>query len=189
MFSKKYIDKFKYFFKRNNHLDILHSRIVLYFILFLSTVNLVSCALIGDYLFTTYFILIGIITYFFSKNMMIILTVSLISSNIIRYGCRNILNEGMEDKIKLNDVDKDNTSDENISDEDISKKITSYSENDDKLTKVKKSKITKDNVDSIQDKYKELLTLQDDILGKIGSLEESLVNAEGMVNKIVKSIE
>ena len=56
-------------------------------------------------------------------------------------------------------------------------------------TNVRKTKIDKDNIEGMQEKYKELMSLQDTILGQIGTLEESLTNAEKVVNNIVKSVE
>jgi hypothetical protein len=40
----------------------------------------------------------------------------------------------------------------------------------------------------MQDKYKELMALQDTILGQLGNLEESLVSAENVVDKIVRTV-
>lgn len=181
MFFKKNYDKMKNSFRRNHGFNVLHNRFILYFMLFLSTINLMGCGLVGDLLLPTFFVLIGIITSFFSKNMTVILTIALVLSNIIKYATKGVYNEGFQD---------DN--DDSDSDKDSKKKSKKYSDNDSskkEQTKVEKTKISKDNIEGMQDKYKELMTLQDTILGQIGTLEESLISAEKVVNNIVNSVE
>ena len=97
MFFKKNYDKIKNGFRRNRSFNILHNSFILYFMLFLSTINLVGCGLIGDFMLPTFFILIGVITSFFSKNMTVILTIALVSSNIIKYATKGGLYEGFEE--------------------------------------------------------------------------------------------
>jgi hypothetical protein len=101
MFGKKIFDKIINFTKKSNHINILHNRLILYFILFLSIINLTFNGLVGNFLIPTLFILIGIVTSFFSKNMVVILTISLITSNVIVYGTKLNYNEGMETKEDL----------------------------------------------------------------------------------------
>ena len=168
-------------FMKNRKIDILHNCLILYFILFLSVINLVSYGLVGNFFIPTLFILIGLITSFFSKNMTVILTISLITSNIIKYGIRIQLNEGMEGK--AGKESKESKESKEVILDDKNDTITSYE-------KQKDTKITKSNkIEGMQEQYKELMTLQDKILGNIGSLEESLNVAEGIVNKIGLSIE
>jgi hypothetical protein len=181
MFSKKYYDKLKNTFRKNYSFNILHNRLILYFVLFLSVINLVGCGLLGDYLLPTFFVLIGIMTSFFSKNMTVILTISLVTSNIIKYATRNSLNEGFEEGGKS---EKEGKSEENKNEDEVDSSDIGKQE-----TKVKKPKITENNVEGMQEKYKELMSLQDTILGQMETLEESLSNAENVVKNIAKAIE
>ena len=188
MFLKKTYEKFRNIFSKRRGFNILHNSLILYFILFLSVGNLVGCGLVNDFLFPTFFILIGIITSFFSKNMTVILTISLVLSNIVKYATKGYINEGFQEE--------DNKTDDNKK-----KKINNKNDNDTPVddlddyastktqTDVKKTKINKDNIEGMQEKYKELMTLQDTILGQIQTLEESLTNAENVVNNIVNSVE
>ena len=87
---------------------LLHNRILLYSTLILSLLNLVFFIVDKDFTSITFFILIGFLTSFFSKNMMVVLLLSLILTNILKYG--STLNkegidedekiEGMEDELE-----------------------------------------------------------------------------------------
>jgi len=87
---------------------LLHNRILLYSTFVLSLLNLVFFVVDKDFTSITFFILIGFLTSFFSKNMMVVLLLSLILTNILKYG--STLNkeetdedeelEGMEDELE-----------------------------------------------------------------------------------------
>ena len=81
MVSKSFLKQFG-----NSKINVLHNRAVLYFVLFLSTINLMSYGLVHDFFTPTIFILVAIITSFFSKNMTVILSVALVSCNVIKHG-------------------------------------------------------------------------------------------------------
>lgn len=77
-----------------NYYAVLNSRFLLYFIFFLAIVDLLFFSVAGEFGFIAVFILIGYLTSFFSKNMMVILTVAMVFTNIIRFG-RDVRVEGM----------------------------------------------------------------------------------------------
>jgi hypothetical protein len=83
-------------FSQKNNI-ILHNVYVLYIIFFLSLANLYYLAISNDFLSVTIFILIGFLTSFFSKNMLIILFIALTVTNILKHGT-NIRNEGFENE-------------------------------------------------------------------------------------------
>jgi hypothetical protein len=88
-------------FTRTN--DLLHNKILLYAVFIFSLLNLFLFANTGNYTHVAIFMLIGFITSFFSKNMMVILLLSLILTNILKYG--SSLSEGFEEGA---DGDQDN---------------------------------------------------------------------------------
>ena len=185
MFYKKWIDKFiPKFLKRGYNVNILHNRFILYFILFLSIINILSYGLIGNYLVPIYFISIGIITSCFSKNMTVILTVSLLCSNIMK---SVKLYEGMEDQETEKEKEKGEKAKEKH--EEKENKKEEENENVQPYDKKNETKVQTEKIEGMQQHYKELMTLQDKILGNIGTLEESLSSAEGLVKKIGMSIE
>lgn len=65
---------------------ILHNRFVLYFIFFISLGNLFYLTMESDVFSILTFVLIGFITSFFSKNMIVILVIALSMTNVLKFG-------------------------------------------------------------------------------------------------------
>ena len=74
---------------------ILHNKFVLYFIFVLAVGNLFQFVAMNNLLAAIVFILVGLLTSFFSKNMVVIMVVSMVVSNIFKFGT-NIRLEGFE---------------------------------------------------------------------------------------------
>jgi hypothetical protein len=136
---------------KNNHIfdaknnAIIHNRFILYFIFFIALADLYYLTVAGDFFSVSIFILIGFLTSFFSKNMMIIFFIALTVTNILKYGTKIRHSEGFEDA----DADEDaNKKDEketfDTSDVDIS---VDKKENKEIETKYEKNKLS--NADSI----------------------------------------
>ena len=81
-----------------NFKDLLHNRFILYFFLLISLVDLFYFANIRDTTSIAVFILVGFLTAFFSKNMIIIMVIALCATHLIKFGIKNVINEGMEDE-------------------------------------------------------------------------------------------
>ena len=178
MVSKNFLKQFN-----SSKINVLHNRAVLYFVLFLSTINLMSYGLVNDYFTPTIFILVAIITSFFSKNMTVILSVALVSSNVIKQGAKIRLSEGMDNNDNVENMDIENEKDkkmENVGNEDKKKTTTP--------TPIDTKKDDAQDLKVIENKYKELLVLQDAILGNINALEDSLGNAEKIVKSMTKTV-
>jgi hypothetical protein len=76
---------------------MLHNKILLYVVFIFSLLNLFVLANTGNYTYVIVFMLIGFVTSFFSKNMLVILLLSVILTNILKYG--SSLNEGFEEGV------------------------------------------------------------------------------------------
>ena len=74
---------------------ILHNRMVLYFVLFLAIANLLILAVGEEYKYISVFFLTGFVTSFFSKNMMVIMCIAMVITNILQFGTYA---EGFEEK-------------------------------------------------------------------------------------------
>ena len=98
--------------------NILHNRFILYFILMVSILNLIGFATNGNLLSPVIFVLVGFLTTFFSKNMLVVLMVPLLITNILNYNESNM--EGMD-----NEDEKEETP---PSDEEINEMKEKYSE-------------------------------------------------------------
>jgi hypothetical protein len=97
--------------------NILHNTYVLYVIFFLSFGNFFIEMMTGDMYFVSLYIIIGFLTSFFSKNMIVILSISVIFANILKYGRASTFEnfEGHENKEESKNSDKnqnDNEKDE-----------------------------------------------------------------------------
>lgn len=149
--------KFKY-----NFAPILYNKFVLYFICFLAIINVIYFTNVGDIQSLVIFVLVGILTSFFSKNMIVILVISLCTTHILKYGTGNRY-EGLENK---NDEDELNKL-----------KIDEPLQND---SKDKKQTVTKSEV---MDAYNEYSGVKDDIIEKIKSMEPMLEKVEGFIEK------
>ena len=87
--------------KVSNKNAILHNKYVLYLIFIIALGNLLTLVYTYDYYSASIFVLIGFLTSFFSKNMIVILFIAIGFTNIIKYGS-NAGIEGMSSN-KLED--------------------------------------------------------------------------------------
>ena len=76
---------------------ILHNRFVLYFVLFLALADLLFLAIGREFVSVAIFILSGFVTSFFSKNMMVVMCVAMVITNILKYGSDIRLQEGLKE--------------------------------------------------------------------------------------------
>ena len=83
---------------------VLENKYVLYLVLFLAIFDLMIFMIAGEISFIVIFILTGLITSYFSKNMIVIMLISLVLTNFVM-ATRNGLHEGMNDKT-TNDAEK-----------------------------------------------------------------------------------
>ena len=83
-------------FLKLNYGALLHNCYVMYFVLFLAVADLLVLSVGREYLFILIFLLVGYLTSFFSKNMMVILLVAIVATNVLRSGSGIRLSEGLE---------------------------------------------------------------------------------------------
>ena len=75
---------------------LLYNKWVLYGVFIVSLLNLLVWLVMGDIMNAIVFILIGFLTSFFSKNMVVILVFALVVSNVLKFGL-SIGQEGFEE--------------------------------------------------------------------------------------------
>lgn len=153
---------------------LLESRIVLYFFVFVSAVNLYTNAVTGDGMYSVIFILVAFLTTFFSKNMISVLCIGVVVSNVLKYGKEISVQEGFEDKEEvLSDADGElevDTLEEDLDDE-----------------KADKSKNMKKHVKKEQEKeYERLLEYQNKLLAGVSKMAPVLKSAQESLEKITK---
>ena len=81
---------------------ILYNRYVMYFILSLAIANILFLAVGGELMMVAMFFVVGFVTSFFSKNMIVIMTIAMAITNIVRFGAGQRL-EGLENEDKKKD--------------------------------------------------------------------------------------
>lgn len=190
--------------------NLLYNSWVLYFIVFVVFFNIVGHALNGNYMIIIFFILISFITSFFSKNMIIILILGISIANILFYGPKPMSVEGFNSKKENNaaepspfeeeDLDEKNILDlknfkldlSGNNEEKLKQKMEEIKEVKDKINTMQKNlpkdldktSLKEDEINFLNDKFKEFLKIQESVLNNIGSLEQSIQS----VDKVVKDI-
>ena len=121
--------KLQKLFKNNMGIDkmdlnknILHNKYLLYAIFILSFGNFFMEMMNGNMVFVATYILIGFLTSFFNKNMIVILSIAVIIANILKYG-RAATVEGFEEESTLDKlVNLDLSANDEENDEDTESK-------------------------------------------------------------------
>ena len=143
----------KFSIERSRHL--LNNRIVLIFIFALTLMNIVQLATQEDYFSVSILVLVGFLTSFFSKNMIVIMCIGMAVSNILKYGT-NIANpwkEGFVDKKDDEEKDKeDEKEEEDEEKESFKNKKKTKKEEDEKTEKEKL--IESDSLDDLRHEMK-----------------------------------
>lgn len=160
---------------------ILYNRWVLYFIIFMVFFNLVGHALYGDLMTPLLFVLVAYITTFFSKNMVVVLLMGLVTANIFKYGTRQMqigtpTHEGMENE-------KEPKAAANV--DEPEKRIDTPKSS----AKVAEIQTRKKDLDFIKSKYGDLLKLQEQIIENVGSLEKTLGKMDMIVGDVRDNVE
>jgi len=92
--------------------DTLNNKWILYFVLFVSVVDLFNFYKIGDVTAIAIFIIVGFLTTYFSKNMLVILVISIAVTHIARYGNASL--EGMDSKEEEEEEGMENKEEEEL---------------------------------------------------------------------------
>ena len=153
---------------------LLESRLVLYFFVFISAVNLYTNAVTGDGMYSVIFILVAFLTTFFSKNMISVLCVGVVVSNILKYGKEISIQEGFEDK------------EEKISDEDGELEVDTLEKDVDKKDTDKSKNMKKNVKKEHEEEYERLLKYQNQLLEGVSKMAPVLKSAQESLAKITK---
>jgi hypothetical protein len=170
---------------------LLESRLVLYFFVVISAVNLYTNAVTGDGMYSVIFILVAFLTTFFSKNMISVLCIGVVVSNILKYGKEIGVQEGFDsvqegfDSVQEGFEDKE----EKISDDDGELEVDTLEEDVDNK-EVDKSKSMKKHVKKEEEEeLGRLLEYQNKLLEGVSKMEPILKSAQESLVKIAKMSE
>jgi methyl-accepting chemotaxis protein len=157
--------------------NIVYNKPILYFMLLLSLSNLYLLSFKGEGMFALVFILIGFICSFFTKNMTIILFLSLCITNIIKGGSG--LSEGFED-----DSTSSKMSTEALKKE--TKKMAEKIKNADDSVPEGADENTLQHVKNIKLHATELLDVQNELIDNMQKIDPILNRAEKIISKFEK---
>ena len=189
-FLQKITKQGKSLLKINKKLDmgiIVHNRYVLYFLAVLAAIDLFYFAMVGDNMSAIIFILVGLLTSFFNKNMILVLTVALVTTHLLKYGTK--VAEGLENQDSTEDpkTKESNDANENPEDTKDKKESTESKEKTEGMEdEEKKEDKLEENYENVQEDMKEFLKTQDKILAGMSQLEPLMAKAEAFVNKFEK---
>ena len=88
----------------NSSKELLRSRFVLYFVFVIAVANLFHFIFSNDFMSCTVFIVAGLLTSFFSKNMVVIMVIAIVVTHVIRIGNSSI--DGFKNKEKEKGLDE-----------------------------------------------------------------------------------
>lgn len=163
--------------------SIIYNKFLLYFFLFVSFINMTSYGLMGDIKTPLVFILIGVITSYYNKNMLVILVISLTFSNIIKYGSKMSteyegFTEGMDASgNKTTTTPTTTTTDTSSNTDDNDESNVLNPENETKLKEIKemKDKIT-ELISKLQTNMNIANSKLEDLQNKVKIKHENFIN-------------
>ena len=189
-------------FLKLNYGALLHNCYVMYFVLFLAVADLLVLSVSREYVFILIFLLVGYLTSFFSKNMMVILLVAIVATNVLRSGSGIRLSEGLENAEEDADKEKPVESLENAEGEEADKEkpVESLENADDKKSENEKPKTTEsfdlkaktatslssspvEGLDVLGDQTAQLISTQKKLMENMKTLEPMLTQAEKFMSQ------
>jgi len=164
-----------------NFSPVLHNRFVLYFFLLLVIIEIVYFVGSNDIASLVTLLLVGLLTTFFNKNMIVVFVLALVITNILKYGIK--MNEGFEgnenmDKSEDKSDDKQKMSDVNEDEEKKDKK-----KKNDKEGSSDKSKTIDEQYENLKEEYPKFKVVQQEILDGVKKMEPLLQKAESFIDK------
>lgn len=182
-----------------NFNPILHNQLVLYLFLFMTLVQIVIFVSNNDTTGIVLMCLVGLLMSFFSKNMIVILCVVLIITQLLRQGLKKEGFEDTKDSTKDEETPKDESAPKKEDTETkkeetqkkkdavVSKKDESQMDEYDIPNSNERSEKTKDEmkrqIEDLKKDYPAFKELQDDLLEGLKKMDPLLDKAEAFMNK------
>lgn len=162
-----------------NYGSVLQNRFVLYFLCFIAIVDVLYFASTNDIQSFLTILIVGFLTSFFNKNMIVVLFMALTVTHVLRFGTNvsegmTTSREGMKETIEagLKEVaESKKDEDEPILEKELS-------------PKEKKAKVDTDSLkESLKTDFKEFQTIQQDIIDGLQKIDPLLSRVEKFVEK------
>ena len=169
---------------------MLHNRFFLYFIFLIALFDFLYLGYTNDFDTLSIFILVGLLTAFFSKNMIIILSTAVIVANVLKWSGYNdsfmTNKEGLtnNDDVEEDDVEEDDVEEDDVEDTKPDKKkkikedfgqdenVVYTSVEDQKITDEDKMILAHENLLKKMNKYKPLLDTLSGLTKNIAAVKQ-----------------
>ena len=112
------------------------------------------------------FVLVGFMTTFFSKNMIVVLCIALVVTHILKFGIRTVISEGFEEE----------------EEDEVKENMETEEEEEDKENMENKEDEIVNDAEKKKD-FEEFQAIQDKILGGMKELDPLITKAEGFIEK------
>lgn len=165
---------------------MLNNKWILYFIFVVALYDVIHFYQRANLVAVAIFFIVGFLTSFFSKNMLVILVMSIAVSHLVAYG--NRMSEGMEGKEEEEEEEDDQEEEgfeEGQEDDQEEEEEEPVKEEEEKPTEesmtTKKQKPTEESMTTKKDdQTSELLKMQNELMKKMNQLQPLLDKAESM---------
>jgi len=173
---------------------VLNDKNVLYIVFILAILNILGYLLAKNTEAIAFFLIVGFLTTYFSKNMIVVLLVAMISTSIftstrMSFGKLGMSKEGMENKEKESgdDSKKKDDASKDEKDKDDKKDNMDHKEGFEKKPTIAKKSTTdkkKDSKDEVDGAEEPKKTNKSDVfVSQAENLENAYKNLEGMIGK------
>ena len=154
--------------------ELLHNRGVLYALCMIALLQIIMYGNVKDFNSITMLLMIGFLTSFFSKNMIVILGVAIVATYVLNYVPYGTISEGAEN------MDKKDKKDKTESVDDIASGQASLAE---KATAPTPEEQKEQLMDSLQSDFSEFQKIQESILTGMKDIDPLLTKAEKFITK------
>ena len=179
---------------QNSVNNALTNKYVLYVVLFLAVTNILGYLAVQNFTAVTFFLLVGFLTHYFSKNMTIILLTAMIATSFLFLAQNNkynyqsrMIQEGMKGQIDTTKSDANQKAKKDMS--------SSQNSNNEKFTIDKpgtnkqafqslQDMLGKEGVNNLKGDTQELLQRQSELKESMESLKPMMDTANSMLNSL-----
>lgn len=163
-----------------NSLGLLTNKWVLYFMLILGVFDIFNFYQNGQMMSLYVFLFVGVLTSFFSKNMIVIIVTAITVAHIFTFG--NRMSEGFEEKAEEDEEELEDESEEDKQKKPEEKVEVPSADAIKGAATDLASEIKKTGVDGLSKETFELIKAQETLLDNLGKLS-NFVKVEGMSKK------
>lgn len=172
----------KSFTKLQANNKLLTNQYILYMMVVIAVFDIFNSAINQDATSVILLFLIGFLTSFFSKNMIVVIFIAVVLSNALKMLKRTNV-EGMKDKKKPKKNKKNDSEENDDDDEDIDEDDTEALRNKGETMNEYTKRDTEKAVKELEKDYPEFLKIQKEILENVEKMNPLLEKAETFVSK------